>query len=348
MIVTFKKSIKNLFIVWTIVSLLLVLLFLLQSFNDKYGENISEAWSWLLLNVIASALLIFLLLFFFQQKNKQLLTFQLPLLETILFYVVITLFLLYIFFIFFVVVLSAPFRNNEGKNELEVLQDYDTALHISQALIIALLLFFIFRVYKLYAQKNIIPDTTSQKPGFSVFISYSQKNTENANQLKGLFESEKIDVIIDSDDMLISEDIETFIKKSIDESKVTFSVVSKDSLISGWVGVETLDTFSEEKETKKKKFMAGYLDEDFFKLSFTRQAIQKIDLQIAEVEKEKEERSKTGIKTRDIDDLEKRLLYLKENLDEIVQRLRSSLCVDIRNEKLATSFPLIIKSIKQL
>ena len=351
MIVTFKNSIRNLFVFWAVISLLLALLFSLQSYYGKYGDHTMEAWGWLLLNVFASALLIFLLLFFFQNRNKQLLTFQLPLLETILFYAIMALSSLYILFIAVVVVLLAPLRNNERKNELKILMDFDTKLHIAQALIIALLVSFIFRIYKLYAQKNSLPaaiDNTGGNADLRVFISYSQKNKENAGQLKDLLENAEIDVLIDSEDMLASEDIETFIKRSIDASKVTFTIVSKDSLISGWVGVESFDTFSEEEKTHKTKFMAGYLDRNFFKLDFTREAVAKINAQIKAIEEEKNKRLKEGIKTRDIDDIEQRLLYLKEHIDEIIHRLRSSLCVDIRDKYLAKSFPLIVKSIKQL
>jgi hypothetical protein len=66
----------------------------------------------------------------------------------------------------------------------------------------------------------------------TVFISYSKKDKAVAAKVKAVLEANGITVTIDSELMPAGSDIRAFIDKSIRETEVTLSIVSKRSLIS--------------------------------------------------------------------------------------------------------------------
>ena len=51
------------------------------------------------------------------------------------------------------------------------------------------------------------------------------------------------------------------------------------------------------------------------------------------------------IDTRDLNNQNSRLLALRNNLDEIVRRLRESLCLDVRESSFKNSMFQLVKSI---
>ena len=80
----------------------------------------------------------------------------------------------------------------------------------------------------------------------TVFISYSSKDKETAAKVKTVLEANGIDVTIDSESLVPGRDIRAFIDKSIRETDVTLSIVSKNSLLSDWVAPETVDSLMAE------------------------------------------------------------------------------------------------------
>jgi len=147
--------------------------------------------------------------------------------------------------------------------------------------------------------------------------------------------------------MQASEDIQRFIQKCIRASRITISIVSNESLLSGWVGMETIYTFYFEKFSDKRKFIACYLDEDFFALDFTSNAVRRFDEQLNALKSLMDNHNTLGIDTRDLNENKTRLLFLRSHLDEIIQRLRNSLCVNIKGDHLKNNFPSVLKSISE-
>jgi hypothetical protein len=145
--------------------------------------------------------------------------------------------------------------------------------------------------------------------------------------------------------MLPDEDIKSFIVKAVSKNRTTLSIVSNNSLLSGWVCMETVNTFYLQRFSKYKQFISCYLDDDFFNIGFTGNAMASIDRQLKEVNDQILKHTELGIDTRDLNDSKSRLFALRNNLDEIIQKLRNTLSVDIRNGKLAENFPKVLKSI---
>ena len=145
--------------------------------------------------------------------------------------------------------------------------------------------------------------------------------------------------------MRFSERIENFISQAIRDSRITLSIVSGKSLLSGWVATETVNTFFLEKYDDEKAFIACYLDDDFFNAEFTNDAIRQINQQLETLDQLTGERGRS-VDTRDINTRRSRLLLLRNNLDAIVERLQNSLQIDIRQNKLEENFPALVKQIK--
>jgi hypothetical protein len=189
---------------------------------------------------------------------------------------------------------------------------------------------------------NKLAKRTSKK---QVFISYNHEDAAVANELNERLLGEKIPTMFDKKDMGFSERIENFIARSIRDSRITLSIVSGKSLLSGWVATETVNTFFLEKYDDKKAFIACYLEEDFFKTEFTNDAFKQINHQLEMLDQLTGERGR-GVDTRDINTRKSRLLLLRNNLDAIVERLQNSLQFDIRDDKLDSNFPVLVKQIK--
>ena len=179
----------------------------------------------------------------------------------------------------------------------------------------------------------------------TVFISYNHHDSEIANRLKEKLTAINIPVVIDSEQMQGGEDIKEFIEKSVRETATTISLVSATSLLSAWVAMESINTFFHEKTKTDKKFIACFITDDFFKRDFTDQALDHIEGEIKEIQALITARMEKNRSIRDLQNELTRMTELRNNMDEIVRRLRESLCIDIRDEKLESNFSKITTAI---
>src|SRR5215831_46295 len=95
-----------------------------------------------------------------------------------------------------------------------------------------------------------------------VFISYTHEDRHVAEKLKSALEAKGLLVIIDVT-MRAGASIKEFIESSIRDADVAISIVSNRSLLSPWVGMESITAFYSEKLQSGKKFIACYIDDDF-------------------------------------------------------------------------------------
>jgi hypothetical protein len=167
-------------------------------------------------------------------------------------------------------------------------------------------------------------------------------STEINNRLK----KNKIKTTIDFQDITAGEDINEFIRNSILNSRITLAIISKESLLSGWVATETINSFFLEKFDEGKKFIACYLDNAFLDPGFANEAIKDINRRLDDIIKQTEERDYLETDSSDLNDRKSRLYFLKNNFGIIIQRLQNSKCIDISYEKLDLNFPKLLKDIK--
>lgn len=169
--------------------------------------------------------------------------------------------------------------------------------------------------------------------GEQVFISYNHENKVEAFHLAALLEKAGIETVIDNDDNDVGDKINEFIRKSIYESAVTLLVVSKQSLLSGWVSVEAVSSFYLSNLDPRRKCIPCSIDDSFREKDFRTEATRQINERIAGLEKNSA--------------AEKRLVKLRDNLRDILENLDETLCVDISDDNLQKNFHLILDAINK-
>ncbi len=179
-----------------------------------------------------------------------------------------------------------------------------------------------------------------------VFISYNHADNKAAEWLRANLELAGITVILDSASMQAGTAIKEFITKSIRKSDAVLSVVSKNSLASGWVGVETINAISFKDYFPDKKFIPCNLDEDFLKDSYVDNAIPILEKRIAAIKDLTKARSAKEIRATDLYDEWRRLEALRLYLPEMIDRLKNDLRIDITGENLQVNFPKIVEQVK--
>lgn len=255
-----------------------------------------------------------------------------------------------------IVTLSAKFRDVSKRERLGMIDSRDSGLMHNQ--IIFALVEIVSEMEKRNTQVEkrntqaaalktaapaAIPVAAGQK---KVFISYNHHDAETANKLKEKLRAHQIQVIIDTEKMTAGEDISKFIEASVRDTDTTLSLVSRKSLLSSWVAMESVNTFYHAKTHSAKKFIVCYLDDDFFRRDFTDKALDSIDEEIKEIQALISSRMEKNRSIRDLQNELARMTDLRNNLDEIIRRLRESLCIDIRPEHLENNFAKIVQAIE--
>jgi hypothetical protein len=128
---------------------------------------------------------------------------------------------------------------------------------------------------------------------------------------------------------------------------VTLSIVSRNSLSSDWVALESVESFAAERYLEEERFIACYLDEGFFEDSFLGQALGSLQQQIDDLDEEILKLMK-GSDPVHLQTKRTRKINLKNNLPRILERLLGSLTLDIRKPAYETSMQRIIKEICKL
>jgi TIR domain-containing protein/effector-associated domain 11 (EAD11)-containing protein len=248
-----------------------------------------------------------------------------------------------------VTTLSAKFNELRKKENMGLLDESESFRFQSQLSMAVLEL-----INDLEAIDNSLVATTANEmqqpanansPGKKVFISYNHHDIDVANKLRDKLIAENITVFIDSEKMQAGEDIKEFIEKCVRETGTTISLVSTNSLLSAWVAMESINTFYHEKTDVKKKFIACYITDDFFKRNFTDNALDQVELEIKEIQNLITARMGKNRSIRDLQNELTRLTELRNNMDEIIRRLRERLCIDIKNENLDNNFQKILQAI---
>lgn len=189
-------------------------------------------------------------------------------------------------------------------------------------------------------------ESLKEEKKISVFISYNHNDKDLANRIKDFLRKQEIDVTIDSEAMGAGEDIKTFIEKCTRENDITLSLVSKNSLLSAWVAMESVLTFAGEK-LADKKFIAVYEDDSFFDDSFVRIGTLEIRKERTKLDVEIDECRKLDIPTNSLQGKATRLRKLESNLSDVIERLRNSLCIDIGGNNFETGMQKVCDDIKK-
>lgn len=191
------------------------------------------------------------------------------------------------------------------------------------------------------SRKTSAKEKEPSKHRISIFISYNHKDSSNAIRIKDKLQESGFKVIIDSENMYPGADIDSFIKDSILNTDITLSIVSKNSLLSSWVGLESMESFNKEGRDSRR-FLPVILEKTFFERKFTGDALESIDKEITEIIDILKVRLEKTTGFADLYGEFKRYLLLRNNIDEIVRRLRESLSVDVSEDNYETGMQKIV------
>ncbi len=183
------------------------------------------------------------------------------------------------------------------------------------------------------------------KGGSKVFISYNHKDKAEAQRIRNFFKENNIPVTIDSEAMKAGEDIKSFINKCIRETNVTISLVSTNSLMSAWVGMESINTLVGE-QIADKKFIALAIETSFFERSFVRTAVEQINKTMEEIDDEVKWRLENNVGMEDLQNERSRYSDLKSKLPSIVANLKERLTIDITGDNFEPGMQRVLETIK--
>lgn len=161
-----------------------------------------------------------------------------------------------------------------------------------------------------------------------VFISYNHADWETMQLVKQFLEKKKIEVIVDAHHMAPGEDIQTFIDKALRDVKFILSIVSEDSLRSGWVNIE----FGSAQILKKltdKVWIPVRIDDSCFDNNFFFKANEDFDRKINEQNEFVRKALDSNLSIESFTDELKRLRDAKNDFGNTISTLKASLVTDI-------------------
>ena len=327
---------RNLMVTWAIFFSILLIIVLFQTTLGKFGSNVIYPFWWLLSTTVPY---IFFVAFRYWQIRNNAGEINIDA-DRAIGLIVRILSMLYLLTLV-AILLIEPFFS--AGNSIKYFKRSAPGLYVFQVVLIAAFILVDYQVKKKSSRIATTQQNVKSKP--VVFISYNHNDKAVAEEIRTLLEMKKIEVILDSDDMEAGEVINQFIIDSVNKATITLSVLSTNSLMSGYVSMETIRTFYAEEFSNKKKFIACYLDDEFMHADFIIRSVKKIDEKLHEIKKIIDQQDALDVDTKNLNSQKTRLYDLRQNLDKIVEKLNASLCIDIRGEKLKANFPRILESI---
>ncbi|MGF1534304.1 MAG: TIR domain-containing protein [Bernardetiaceae bacterium] len=180
-----------------------------------------------------------------------------------------------------------------------------------------------------------------------VFISYNHKDTEYAERVSQMLRSAGLEVIRDAEAMRSGEQITGFIQRALRESGVTLSLISRNSLLSAWVAMESVLSHFEA-DMQRRYFIPAYLEAGFFGRTFTDDALDEIEKELQDLDALIQRRLERKRGIADLEDDRQRYRDINYNLDSIIARLRGMLCIDISGNNFDAGMQKIIADIKAI
>ena len=193
---------------------------------------------------------------------------------------------------------------------------------------------------------GIVESTQKSLQKLTVFISYSSNDKSTAVWLREKLITSGISVILDSYSIPAASNLRKFILESLKNTHATVSIVSDNSLISDWVGLETKYSLVLQELNEHRKLIPCYLDDKLFKdngYATKKQGILKTKL--AEIGNCINDRIANNKSIADLTEPRDRLLELDSNLAHIIEYLRATNCIDIRPDHREQTFVKLLSVI---
>jgi hypothetical protein len=182
-------------------------------------------------------------------------------------------------------------------------------------------------------------------PGPGVFISYNHRDKDTASRIKEFLETNGVAVKIDQEDMAVGQNIKEFILDQIKNNHSVLSLVSKNSLRSGWVGLES-DLAMYSQLLNDKSFIPVMIDSGLFDGDFYFEIIQEIDAKIKDLDGKIDKARSLNIGYKQFENERSRLHDQRNKLDDIIDYFQNVLVEDISADKFETGMNRVLKVLK--
>ncbi|MFN7831658.1 MAG: TIR domain-containing protein [Bacteroidota bacterium] len=184
------------------------------------------------------------------------------------------------------------------------------------------------------------------KRSFSAFISYNHKDSSEMERVKGWLESNGVEVTVDVQDMRAGEEIESFIRSAFDKSRFVLSMVSQNSLMSGWVSKEFNTALVLNNRTTR--WIPVSLDRSVFDHEFYFRASADIERKLDDITKRMTEARQNGVSTSPLLAEMNLIENLRANLGNTIAELRKVLIVDIAGPSFEKGMKKVLDSMKNV
>ena len=179
-----------------------------------------------------------------------------------------------------------------------------------------------------------------------VFISYNHKDKDACDKVKAFLENAGFEVNIDREKMEAGQSIADFIKSNIKSNGYIVSLVSENSLKSGWVAMEsTASLFAE--WIADKHFIPVALDSNWSSSEFFIEALTYINDSVKQKKADIKKAEKLGARAPQLESQIERLLDLRDNLGKILEKLQSVLTVSIADGGFDSGMQQVVKVISK-
>lgn len=190
------------------------------------------------------------------------------------------------------------------------------------------------------------PSIKDEKRSVSAFISYNHKDSSEMERVKGWLESNGVEVTVDKQDMRAGEDIESFIRRAFDNSRFVLSMVSQNSLKSGWVSKEFNTALVLNNRTTR--WIPVSLDKSVFEYEFYVKAMSDIEKMHDDMSALMIEALQKKMDITPLQDEMSRLKSVKANLGNTIAELKKVLIVDIAGSSFDQGMMKVLESMKNV
>jgi hypothetical protein len=156
--------------------------------------------------------------------------------------------------------------------------------------------------------------------------------------------AEGLGVIIDSGSLAPGMSIQKFIEEGVRTTDATVSIVSKYSLLSAWVALESEEVLRHQ----RKSFFGCYLDEEFLRRDFVDEAIDYADQQIREIGQNIKSRIDRDSSFDDLYTDLQRYRLLRSSIDKVIGRLRETASLSLRSEVFEQNVQKLARTLRDL
>jgi len=193
------------------------------------------------------------------------------------------------------------------------------------------------------ASAEVPKEAAKEQP--KVFISYNQNDSMSMRAVKGALEAAGIKVFADIYEIEAGENIQAFIDKALQENTFILSLISRNSLVSGWVNIEINSAMLLNKFGKK--WLPAGLDDACFDSEFYFSTLESFDEKIGKLRFNVTRAINQQVDSRPFEKELARQIDTKADFGKVIAMLKETLVVDISDKMFDLGIAKIISTIKK-